>query len=139
MKKTITLGMALLMMSMMSLSAFAQSQEGFAPETPSLYWAYDDADRTIRSGGSWTSYQYYCTSGDYFAGYSEPYDGNGPLKITVYYASSVGGSRSSVKSSTVYSNGGEAFLPVTKAGYYNVVIKNNGSNTVTARCGITLN
>lgn len=139
MKKAISLGLAISMMSLLSFSALAQSPENLSPETPSFYLSYGESDRTISSGSSWTSYQYYCAAGDYFSGYSEPYDGNGPLKITVYYSSSVGGSRSSVASSTVYSDGGEAFLRVSKSGYYNAVIKNNGSNTVVARCGISVN
>lgn len=142
MKKLLAAILALSAIAASSMTVFAQERIPYIPNFPSNLVSprlgYDGADRTFRVGGKWTSYQYYCNEGDSFGGYIKnlsPEDGE--LTITIYYASSVGGSRTEVESGTVTGGGWDGvYITADTAGYYNVVFKNTGSKTVTSKCGV---
>lgn len=124
-----------------SMTVFAQESVSYIPRSavsPRLW--YDEAKRTFKVGDTWRSYQYYCDEGVVFGGSIKnmsPADGE--LTITIYYASSVGGSRTEIASGTVTGPSRDGVsTTVDTAGYYNVVFKNTGSKTVTSTCGVDI-
>lgn len=142
MKKFVPILLSAMILASMSLSVHAELPTPAASQgvpvvlemEPRL--SYDKATRTIPAGGSWTSYQYYCDVGDYFGGGCGAFSGK--LTASFKYSSSVGGSRSTVKTKTFTAGGSTAF-EATKAGYYNMVLTNNTSSPITVSCFVTVN
>lgn len=142
MKKIVSIVLASFMLASMSLAVSAEAPSPSAMQGEVMLldamprMAYDKATRTIPAGGSWTSYQYYCDVGDYFGCGVGSFSGK--LTASLKYSSSVGGSRSTVKSKT-FTAGGSVAYEATKAGYYNVVLTNNTSSPITVVCFATVN
>lgn len=142
MKKLVSIVLASLLMASMSLAVSAETTFPAAMQGEVLMiegaprLAYDRETRTIPAGGSWTSYQYYCEAGDYFGGGCGAFSGK--LTASFKYSSSVGGSRSTVKTKTFTAGGSTAF-ETTKTGYYNMVLTNNTSSPITVSCYVSVN
>lgn len=140
MKKFLSLVLSALLVAGVSMTAYADTRISQNMDSPVVLangrMAYDDDTRTIASGKSWTSYQYYLEKGDYFGCGIGSFSGN--VTATIKYSSSVGGSRSNITSKT-FKSGGSMAYQVTKSGYYNIVLKNNASSAVSIYCYVTVN
>lgn len=96
--------------------------------------SYEYSLRTIRSGSSWTSKSYYCSSGTTFGGGLED-----PVSLTgkIQYSSSSSGPWTTLSTKSLKGSG--MTIDVEDSGYYRFVLTNGGSSSVSVECCVIIN